>query len=142
MGYSYNAYSLYDRTINRYRNGGSLFSTLNGNYVFTDLLNATASFTYNRFANPQGTVRSTTSMNIGVQQKFFKKKLIASLSVVDPFRQQQNKVFTFAPNFNLESYSITRTKNFRVGLSYLLSKKVKKKVTLPAKKPVITNTKK
>ncbi len=139
VGYSYNVYSQHDKNINRYRNGGSLFSTLNGNYLFTDLLNATASFTYNRFANPQGTVRSTTSMNIGVQQKFFKKKLIASLSVVDPFRQQQNKVFTFAPNFNLESYSITRTKNFRVGLSYLLSKKVKKKAVVKpaASKPVI-----
>lgn len=141
IGYSYNAYSAHDRTVNRYRNGGSLFSTLNGNYIFTDLLNATASFTYNRFANPQGSVRSNTSMNIGVQQKFLKKKLILSLSVVDPFRQQQNKIFTYAPNFNLESYSTTKTKNFRLGVSYLLSKKVKKKA-VPAKKPVTAAPKK
>jgi hypothetical protein len=139
IGYSYNVYSLHDRTVNRYRNGGSLFSTLNGNYLFNDLLNATASFTYNRFASPQGTVRSTTSMNMGVQQKLFKKKLIVSASVVDPFRQQQNKVFTYASNFNLESYSITKTKNFRVGLSYLLSKKVKNK---PVAKPAVSSTKK
>jgi outer membrane receptor protein involved in Fe transport len=64
VGYSYNVYSQHDQTVNRYRNGGSLFSTLNGNYLFNDLLNATASFTYNRFANPQGTVRSSTSMNL------------------------------------------------------------------------------
>lgn len=128
VGFSYNVYSLHDRTVNRYRNGGSLFSTLNGNYLFNDLLNATASFTYNRFANPQGTVRSSTSMNIGLQQKFFKKKLIVSASVIDPFRQQQNKVFTYAPNFNLESYSTTKTKNFRIAVSYLFSKKTKKKV--------------
>lgn len=138
VGFSYNVYSLHDRTVNRYRNGGSLFSTLNGNYLFNDLLNATASFTYNRFANPQGTVRSSTSMNIGLQQKFFKKKLIVSASVIDPFRQQQNRVFTYAPNFNLESYSTTKTKNFRIAVSYLFSKKAKKKVVVPAKvvKPV------
>lgn len=132
VGFSYNVYSLHDRTVNRYRNGGSLFSTLNGNYLFNDLLNATASFTYNRFANPQGTVRSSTSMNIGLQQKFFKKKLIISASVIDPFRQQQNRVFTYAPNFNLESYSTTKTKNFRIAVSYLFSKKAKKKVAVKA----------
>ncbi|MFN8252813.1 MAG: outer membrane beta-barrel protein [Ferruginibacter sp.] len=135
VGFSYNQYSLHDRTVNRYHNGGSLFSTLNGNYLFNDLLNATASFTFNRFANPQGTVRSSTSMNIGLQQKFLKKKLIVSLSMIDPFRQQQNKVFTYAPNFNLESYSTTKTTNFRIGVSYLLSKKVKKKPA-PAKPAV------
>lgn len=132
VGYSYNVYSLHDRTVNRYHNGGSLFSTLNGNYLFTDLMNATASFTFNRFANPQGSVRSTISMNISVQQKFLKKKLFVTLSVIDPFRQQQNKIFTYAPNFNLESYSTTKTKNFRIGVSYLFSKKAKKK-TVPVK---------
>jgi len=128
LGYSYNVYSLHDRTVNRYRNGGSLFSTLNSSYQFNDLCNANVSFTFNRFANPQGTVRNSTSMNIGVQQKFFKKKMILALSMIDPFRQQQNKVFTYASNFNLESYSTTKTKNFRIAVSYLFSKKVKKKI--------------
>lgn len=126
LGYSYNVYSLRDRTVNRYRNGGSFFSTLNGSYLFNALLNGNASFTFNRFANPQGTVRNTLSMNIGVQQKFFKKKMILALSVIDPLRQQQNKIFTYAGNFNLESYSTTKTKNFRIALSYIFSKKVKK----------------
>lgn len=126
LGYSYNVYSLRDRTVNRYRNGGSFFSTLNGSYLFNTLLNGNASFTFNRFANPQGTVRNTLSMNIGVQQKFFKKKMILALSVIDPLRQQQNKIFTYAGNFNLESYSTTKTKNFRIALSYIFSKKVKK----------------
>jgi Outer membrane protein beta-barrel family/Carboxypeptidase regulatory-like domain len=126
LGYSYKVYSNHDRTVNRFRNGGSLFSTFNGSHQFNDLLNSTMSITYNRFANPQGTVRSTLSMNMGVQQKFFKKKMVLSVSVIDPFRQQQNKFFTYASNFYLESYSTTKTKNFRVALSYLFSKKVKK----------------
>ncbi len=133
LGYSYNAYSSFDRTVNRFRNGGSFFSTFNSSYQFNDLINANASITYNRFANPQGTVRNSTSINLGVQQKMFKKKMIISLSVIDPFRQQQNKVFTYAPNFNLESYSTTNTKNFRLAVSYFFSKQVKKKIAVPAK---------
>jgi outer membrane receptor protein involved in Fe transport len=126
LGYSYNIYSDYDRKINRFRNGGSFFSTFNGSYQFNDLLNGNGSFTFNSFANPQGTVRNTLSMNIGVQQKFFKKKMTLSFSVIDPFRQQQNKNFTYASNFSLESFSTTNTRNFRIALGYIFSKKVKK----------------
>ncbi len=125
LGYIYNVYSEHDRTVNRYHNGSSVFSTFNGSYQFNDLLTSNASITFNRFANPQGTVRSTVSMNIGIVQRFLKKKLALSLSVVDPFRQQQNRFFTYASNFNLESYNTTKTKNFRVAVSYILSKKVK-----------------
>jgi hypothetical protein len=125
LGYTYNEYSLHDRTVNRYHNGGSVFSTLNGSYLFNPLLNANISITFNRFANPQGTVRSSQSMNIGVQQKLFKKKLVVAVSMIDPFRQQQNKYFLYASNFNIESYSTTRTKNFRISLSYMFSKKPK-----------------
>jgi hypothetical protein len=125
IGYSYNVYSEHDKKVNRYHDGGSVFSTFNGSYQFNTLLNANISVTFNRFANPQGTVRSTQSMNIGVQQKFFKKKMTLAISMIDPFRQQQNKNFTYAPNFNLESYSSTRTRNFRISVSYLFSKKVK-----------------
>ncbi|MGF2412388.1 MAG: outer membrane beta-barrel protein [Ferruginibacter sp.] len=126
LGYSYNVYSVHDRTVNKFRNGGSMFSTFNGSYQFTDLLNSNASITYNRFANPQGTVRSTLSMSVGVQQKMFKKKMVLAISMIDPFRQQQNKNFTYASNFNLESFSTTKTKNFRVALSYIFSRTVKK----------------
>jgi hypothetical protein len=126
IGYTYNVYSLHDRLVRKFRNGGSLYSTLNSSYQFSDVLNASGSFTYNRFANPQGTVRNALSMNVGVQQKFFKKKLNVSLNVIDPFTQQENRTFTYGSNFNLESYSTTRTRNFRIAVGYIFSKKVKK----------------
>ncbi len=128
VGYTYNVYSTFDRTVKFFRNGGSLFTTLNGSYQFDDVLNSNASFTFNRFANPQGTVRNNLSMNIGVQRKFFDKKFIVSLNIIDPFRQQQNKTFTYGNNFALESLSATNTRNYRLGLSYVFSKKVKKVV--------------
>jgi outer membrane receptor protein involved in Fe transport len=126
FGYTYNVYSLYDRDIRRFRNGGSFFSTLNGSYQFTTLMNANASFTFNRFANPQGSVRNTLSMNIGIQQKFFKKKITVTLNIIDPFRQQQNKYITYGSNFNLESFSTINSRNYRLVLSYTFKKNEKK----------------
>jgi len=126
FGYTYNVYSAYDRTVRYFRNGGSFYSTLNGSYQFTDLMNSNASFTFNRFANPQGSVRNTLSMNIGVQKKFFAKKVTLTLNIIDPFRQQQNRNYTYGSNFNLESYSTTNTRNYRLALSYTFKKKDKK----------------
>ncbi len=135
LGYTHNVYSAHDKLINKFRDGSSFFSTLNGNYQFNDRVNSNASFTFNRFANPQGTVRNTLSMNIGIQQKFFNKKFIIALNVIDPFRQQQNKSFTWGSNFNLEYFGTTNTRNFRIALSYIFSKSPKLK--LPIKKQVI-----
>ena len=124
-GCTYNEYSAHDRRVNRYRNGGSLNATLNGNYQWNTLLNFTGNFTCHRFANPRGTVRNNLSMNWGVQQKFFQKNLSISLNVVDPFRQQQNKNFIQAPNYNLETYSISNSRNYKIAVGYNFKKKKK-----------------
>lgn len=126
IGYTYNVYSAYDRTVRKFRNGGSLFSTLNGSYQFTDLLNANAAFTFNRFANPQGSVRNTLSMNIGIQKKFFAKKITVTVNIIDPFRQQQNLNYTYGGNFYLESFSTTNTQNYRLAIGYTFKKKERK----------------
>ncbi len=125
FGYAYNVYSAFDRTVRYFRNGGSFYSTLNGSYQFSNLMNANASFTFNRFANPQGRVSSTLSMNMGIQRKFFQKRIIVTFNVIDPFRQQRNTYFTYGSNFNLESYSTTNTRNYRLVLSYVFKKKAK-----------------
>ncbi len=130
--YSYNVYSLHDRKTNRYRNGGSLNSTLNSNYVWNSLMNFSSNFTYHRFANPQGRVRTNLSMNLGAQRKFFRKNLAITLNVIDPFRQQQNKNFIQAPNYTLETFSTGNSTNYRVTAGYTFKKKVKKKA--PPKK--------
>jgi hypothetical protein len=128
--YSYNVYSDHDQKVNRYRNGGSLNSTVNGNYVWSTLMNFSSNFTYHRFANPQGRVRNNLSMNLGVQRKFFQKNLSISFNIVDPFHQQQNKNFIQAPNYNLESFSTGNSRNYRLAAGYTFKKKVKKKVSL------------
>jgi hypothetical protein len=125
--YNYITYSSFDKEVRKYRNGGSLTSNLNANYVWKELYTATGNFTYNRFANPQGTVKSSLSMNIGLQAKMFNKKMVLTLNVIDPFIQQQNRVFTYGTNFNLENYNSTRTKNYRLTLGYNFGRSQKKK---------------
>lgn len=120
--YIYNQYGTFDKVTRKYRDGGSFTSNFTGNYIATEMWTFTGAFTFNRFANPQGTVKSNINMNIGVQRRLFKKKIILTLNTVDPFIQQQNRVFTYGTNFNLESYSRTQTRNYRITLSYNFNK--------------------
>jgi hypothetical protein len=129
--YSYNVYGAFDKEVRNFRNGSSVTSNLNGHYTIRDIYAATTSLTFNRFANPQGTVRSNVSMNIGFQAKLLNKKMTATVNVIDPFVQQKNRSFTYGPNFIQENFSTTQTRNFRLTVSYNISKTPKK---IPAKK--------
>ncbi|HTE27460.1 outer membrane beta-barrel protein [Flavitalea sp.] len=117
-GYTINEYSRFDREVNKYRNGGSFTSNFNASYMPVDVWNINANFTFNRFANPQGTVRSNLGMNIGVQRKFFNKRFIVTINAIDPLFQQENMSFTYGPNFNLESMNSTNSRNYRITLGY------------------------
>jgi len=133
--YTYNKYSEFDILVRKFRNGGSFTSNINTVFLPTDITNITAGFNMNRFGNPQGFARWNTSMNLGVQQRFFKKKMTVTVNVIDPFVNQQRRVFTYGTNFNLESYSLTKTRNFRLSVAYNFTKTPKKKkpVVLPKK---------
>jgi len=132
--YTYNTYSAFDKEVRKFRNGGSLTSNLNGNYNIKDLYSATGSFTYNRFANPQGRVRSNLSMNVGLQGKFLDKKMIVTLNIIDPFLQQQNRNFTYGNNFVLESFNTTQTRNLRLSVAYNFNNNPSKKKTAAGEK--------
>ena len=124
----YSKYSAFDKTEKKFRDGGSFTSNINYTYTPTDLWNITGRFNLNRFATPQGYARWTTSMNLGVQRKFFEKKLVVTVNAIDPFIQQQNRVFTYGTNFNFESFSTTQTRNYRLSLAYNFTDTGKKKV--------------
>jgi hypothetical protein len=126
-GYNYNVYSDFDKRVLRYRNGGSFTSNVNGSYVPKDIMQFGIGITYNRFANPQGTVRSNVSMNFNAQRKFFKKMVIVTLNTVDPFTSQQNTTYTYGSNFILQNYSFTKTRNYKLNIAYNFIKKNKGK---------------
>ncbi|MEJ7626945.1 MAG: outer membrane beta-barrel protein [Ferruginibacter sp.] len=122
FGYTYNVYGLHDRTVRKYRNGGSVNSSLNANFQANPLFNATANFTFNRFSNPQGTSRNNLSMNVGAQHKFLKKNLSVSVNIIDPFKQQQNRFFTYGNGYVLESSSRTVSRNVKIAVGYTFKK--------------------
>ncbi|MBI5857129.1 MAG: TonB-dependent receptor [Sphingobacteriales bacterium] len=122
--YTYNEYSDFDKTVNRYRNGGSFTSNINSTFAPKDIMNFTGSFTFNRFANPQGYARWNWSMNVGIQRKLLDKKLIVTFNIIDPF-MQENRNYTQGPNFILRSFNTNRTRNFRLSVGYNFVKKVK-----------------
>jgi hypothetical protein len=125
--YTYNQYSDYDKTVRKYRDGGSFTTTLNGNYSIKDIWNFTGNFTTNRFANPQGSVSWNLSTNVGIQKKFFNKKIIVTLNFIDPFRNQVTNSYTYGTNFEVKSSNTTQTKNYRATLAYNFTKTAKKK---------------
>jgi outer membrane receptor protein involved in Fe transport len=125
--YTFNQYGEYDKQFRKYRDGGSFTSNLNTNYVFLELYTVSGNFTFNRFANPQGTVRSNMSMNLGLQAKLFNKKMTLTLNMIDPLKQQENRTFTYGPNYALENYNTTQTRNYRLSLGYNFTRAIKKR---------------
>lgn len=130
--YTFNEYSEFDKTVNRYRNGGSFTSNINTTYSPKDIMNFTGSFTFNRFASPQGYARWNWSMNVGAQRKFFDKKLTVTVNIIDPFLQE-NKSYTYGSNFTLRSFSTAKTRNFRLSVGYSFTKTAKKKIPVQKK---------
>jgi hypothetical protein len=131
--YTYSQYSSFDKTVNRYRDGGSFTSNINSTFTPKDIFVLTGSFTFNRFASPQGFARWSWSMNLGIQRKFLDKKLVLTANIIDPFLQE-NRSFTYGSNFILKSYSTAQTRNFRLSVAYNFSNAPKRKIVLPLPK--------
>lgn len=127
VGYSYNEYGQKEKELYRYRNGGTFYTSFNYNFTPTPMLSFEGNARYSSYADPQGRSRSNISMNLGVQRKFFDRRLSISFNIIDPFSAQQFTTFTFGKNYFLESHSQARTRNFRIAVSYQLNKVVQKK---------------
>jgi len=130
--YIYNLYGSYDKLVRRFRDGGSLTSTVGASFTPHDRASFTGQFNLNRFASPQGYARWNGSLNLGTQWKFLQKKLVISFNAIDPLRDQRRYTFTYAPNFSLESFSRTRTRNFRLTAAWNIQSKPSKP-TKPAR---------
>lgn len=131
---TYMKYSPYDINVRKFRNGASLTTTVGYNWVPSESWTFTGNFNLNRFANPQGFARWNSSLKIGIQRKFFNRKLIVTANTIDPIVNQQRRTFTYGTNFNLENYSLTRTRNYRISVAYNFGAKAPAKKSV--KKPV------
>jgi ferric enterobactin receptor len=81
-----------------------------------------ASNRYGSYINPQGKSHSNINMSISVMHKFFNKKLTMSVAAIDPFGLQKYDGYTSGTNFNIVSHSESNTQNFRLSVSYQISK--------------------
>lgn len=141
VGYSYNEYGENEKLLYRYRNGGSFYTSFNYNFTPTPVFTFEGNARYNSFADPQGRSRSNISMNIGIQRKFFDKRLSVSFHVIDPFTAQQFTTTIYGRNFMLLSHSEARTRNFRFAVSYQLNKLVQKKLSDKQKQQAVEKAK-
>ena len=121
-GYHFNKYSEKEKLLYRYINGGTFYTTINYSYAPDNVTVIEANNRYTSFANPQGRARSNLNMSISINRKFMNKRLLIGLSAIDPFGLQKYNGFTYGPNFTIESHSESNTQNFRISISYQLSK--------------------
>jgi hypothetical protein len=94
---------------------------------------------FSSFADPQGRSRSNLTMNLGFMYRFFERRLVVGINIADPFRAQQYFSSVYGTNFNIESFSSSNTRNFRLTLSYQLNKLVQKKAITDKQKQDIIN---
>lgn len=132
--YIFNQYSQHDKVVNRYRDGASITSNFSITIIPNDVWNIAGSFNLNKFASPQGYARWNTSMNISAMRRLLNKRLSIGINLIDPLLQQKNASFTYGAKYTLETYGITHTRNFRLNISYNLTKPPKKKIPLPKRK--------
>ena len=125
-GFTYNMYSEKEKQLYLYQDGGTFYTSLNYTYTPTNVWNIEGSTRFNSFADPQGRSRSNLSLNLGVQRKFFDRRLIVGFNMIDPFTPQQYVTVTRGKQFYIESVNATSTRNYRLSISYQLNKLVQK----------------
>jgi hypothetical protein len=118
LNYLYSHYGAYDRTVNKYQDNGSFYTNVNLSYTPTPMWDLNVTSLYNRSGSPQGYTSATVNTTFGIQHKFWKKKLIVTLNVTDPFIQQSNTTTINGTDFNSTSYRTTQTRNYRLTISY------------------------
>jgi len=126
LGYSFNSYSEIEKKLFKYRDGSSFYTSLNFSYMPTNLITLDGNAKFSNFADPQGRSRSNLNLNFGIQKKFFEKRLIIGINIIDPISMQQYTTYTYGTNFSTKNYSSANTRNYRLTVSYQLNRMVQK----------------
>lgn len=137
VGYTFNQYAEAEKILYKYQNGGSFYTTVQYNYTPSNVFMMDGSARFSSFADPQGKSRSNLTMNLGFQYKFFDRRLIIGLNIADPIRSQAYYSNTYGSNFNIESYSSSNTRNFRITVAYQLNKLVQKNILSDKQKQAV-----
>lgn len=121
-GYNFNKFSEREKALYRYIDGGSLYTNFNYSYAPDNLTVIEANNRYNSYASPQGRSTSNINLSVSVQRKFLQKKLIIGITAIDPLGSQHYHSYVNGSNFSTESFSVNNSQNFRLTVSYQLSR--------------------
>ncbi len=142
-GYNFTEYSDLEKQLYRYQDGGTFYTTFNYSFAPDNLTVIEANNRYNNYASPQGRTHSNINMSLGIQRKFFDKKLVVSFTAIDPLGLQKYNGITTGSNFIVESYSESNSQNFRLSFNYQISKIfIKNSINDAQKKDALMNLKK
>lgn len=135
-GFSQSRYDTALKRLYKYRDGNTFYTALNYNIIFSKVFTMDGNFRFNSYADPQGRSKSNIGMNLGVQHRFFNRRLTVGITLTDPLTRQTLTTYTYGNNFALESYNSARTRNYRVTIAWQLNNTTPKK---PAGKKISTN---
>ncbi len=124
--FTHNQYSDKEKQLYKYRDGNTFLTSFNYAFTPSNVLSFEGNASFRNFADPQGRSRSNLNMNFGVQRKFFDRRLIVTFNAIDPFVKQKYLTYTYGSNFNIESFSSSNSRNFRLTVTYQLNKVVQK----------------
>lgn len=142
-GYTFNQYADAEKILYKYQNGGSFYTSVQYNFTPSTVFTMDGTARYSSFADPQGHSRSNLTMNLGFQYKLFDRRLILGINIADPIHSQEYYSNTVGPNFNIQSYSSSNTRNFRFTIAYQLNKLVQKSgLSEKQKQNILDNIKK
>jgi ferric enterobactin receptor len=142
-GYSYNEYSLYDKTVNFFRNGATFYTNFTANYIMNDKVSFDANVRYNDIADAQGRSTSNVLHNFGVKTKWLKKKLTVNLNLIDLLSQQAFTTYLYNDKFAVKTETVSQSRNIRLSANYNLNMaSLKKKAAQKAVIKSLQNPKK
>lgn len=136
-GYTFNRYAEAEKILYKYQDGGSFYTSVQYNYTPSNVFMMDGSARFSSFADPQGRSRSNLTMNLGFQYKCFDRRLILALNIADPIKSQAYYSNTYGSNFNIESYSSSNSRNFRITVAYQLNKLVQKNALTDKQKQAV-----
>lgn len=117
------------------RKGINIRSNAGISYTFKNNAAFEANLNYFRNTAAQGVSSGSVETQFGLRKNFYKNKIGLRFTAIDPFTQRNLTTITQGQNFYQESFSVQRTRNFMLALSYRFTKIDTKPVaTIPQKK--------
>lgn len=104
------------------RTGLAIRANAGMSYSFNKTTAMEANLNYNRNVSAQGIVNGYLESQFGFKRNFMKNKMSARVTMVDPFSERNFSTITQGETFFQESFSLQRTRNFMMALSYRFTK--------------------